>query len=81
MVLGLDMLFLGGKQRKKNKGKSKGNGISRFALRASLWPSAERQRYSRWLFTAHVNVCPSGLDSGWSSAAAALSVWAQGSGF
>jgi hypothetical protein len=42
MVLGLDMLFLGGKQRKKNKGKSKGNGISRFALRASLQPSAER---------------------------------------
>jgi hypothetical protein len=33
--LGLDMLFLGGKQQKKNKGKSKGNEISRFALRAS----------------------------------------------
>jgi hypothetical protein len=31
MVLGLDMLFLGGKQQKKNKGKSKGNEINRFA--------------------------------------------------
>jgi hypothetical protein len=37
------MLFLGGKQQKKNEGESKGNEISRFALRALLQPSAERK--------------------------------------
>jgi hypothetical protein len=42
------MRFLGGKRERKNKGKSKGNEISRFALRASLQPSAERKRFSRW---------------------------------
>jgi hypothetical protein len=36
------MRFLGGKWGKKNEGKSKGNIFSRFALRASLEPSAER---------------------------------------
>jgi hypothetical protein len=35
------MLFLGRKTRKKNKGRSKGNEISRFALGASLQLSAE----------------------------------------
>jgi len=37
------MRFLGGKWQKKNNGKDKGNGISRFALRATLRPSAERK--------------------------------------
>jgi hypothetical protein len=36
MVWGLDMRFLGGKREKKNKGRSKGNEISRFAPSTAL---------------------------------------------
>jgi hypothetical protein len=36
------MRFLGGKWRKKNNGNGKGNRFSRFAVQATLLPSAER---------------------------------------
>jgi len=50
--------FLLGKMKKMQK-----RSMSRFALRATLQPSAERWRLSARLFTARVNACPSVRDA------------------
>jgi len=44
-------VIFGLKTQKKIKGKNKGNEISRFALRASLRPSAEQWPLRGWLKT------------------------------
>jgi hypothetical protein len=56
VVLGLDTRFLGGKRERKNKGKSKGNEISRFAPAGFASAFGRAEALFALVFTAHVNV-------------------------